>query len=252
MKKWLSELSVSGVSVKFEDGVVVINYGENIFDIFFDLAARDSYLDMLNAINYDPDVKVVLSLNEHGCLGEEPYERYIKKLSGKSVPVDIEASWDVHENVGRAREFNFHHYTISKRLALSKLVIDGLQGTVVTPFFGESLSADLRFVSEDFKFSLAHKKYGIHPTGGLAFFLPRYVGQGKSNDILFATDILDAKSALDLGLVTQVLPNASFETNAIQLAKELAKLSPVTVRLTKKLSFRDEQALNDYFELERK
>ncbi len=252
MKTLLSDFTISGVSIELDENVLILRYGEKIFDIFFDLEARDSYLDLLKAINDDPDIKVVLTLNEHGCLGDEPYERYIKKLSGQSVPVDIEASWEVHENVGRARQLNFHHYTIKQRLNSKKIMIDGLQGTVVTPFFGESLSADIRIVSEDFKFSLAHKKYGIHPTGGLAFFLPRYVGQGKANEILLATDVIDAKTALDLGLVTRVLPNEGFESSAIQVAKELTNLSAVTISLTKKLSFLDHQSLQDYFELEKK
>ncbi|RKZ70260.1 MAG: hypothetical protein DRR06_07965 [Gammaproteobacteria bacterium] len=251
MKTLLSDFTISGVSIELDENVLILRYGEKIFDIFFDLEARDSYLDLLKAINYDPDIKVVLTLNEHGCLGDEPYERYIKKLSGQSVPVEIEAVWNVHENLERARQLNFHHYTIEQRLKSKKIMVDGLQGTVVTPFFGESLSADIRFVSEDFKFSLAHKKYGIHPTGGLPFFLPRYVGQGKANEILLATDVIDAKTALDLGLVTRIIPNEDFESSSIQAAKELACLSPVTVSLSKLLSFRDKQSLQDYFEFER-
>lgn len=251
MKTLLSEFTISGVSIELDENVLILRYGESIFDIFFDLEARDSYTDLLKSINNDPDIKVVLSLNEHGCLGDAPYENYIKKLSGQSVPVDVEAGWDVHENVGRARQRNFHHYTITQRLNSNKIMIDGLQGTVVTPFFGETLSADIRFVSKDFNFSLAHKKYGIHPTGGLAYFLPRYVGQGKASEILLATDVIDAKTALDLGLVTRILPNEDFESRAIKAAKELASLSPVTVSLTKQLSFLDKQALQEYFQIER-
>lgn len=252
MKKWLSDFSVSGISIELDDGVLVIRYGERIFDIFSDLEVRERYIALLDAVDNDPEVKAVLSLNEHGCLGNEPYEKYINKLCGGNKPVDLETSLEFQENIERTRQLCFHYFTITKRLASKKLIVDGLQGMVVTPFFGESLSADIRLVSDDFCFSLAHKKYGIHPSGGLAFFLPRYVGQGRANEILLTTDVIDAKSALDLGLVSRIFPNENFESSCIRTAKELAKLSPATIETTKKLSFHDEEALHDYFELETK
>jgi len=252
MKKWLSDFSVSDITIELEDGVLVIRYGECIFDIFSDLDVRGRYIALLDAVDNDPEVKVVLNLNEHGCLGDEPYEKYINKLCGRNKSVDVATSSKFQENTERSRQLCLHYYTITKRLASKKLIVDGLQGTVVTPFFGESLSADIRLVSDDFCFSLAHEKYGLHPTGGLAFFLPRFVGQGRANEILLTTDVIDAKSALDLGLVSQIFPNEDFESNCIRTAKELARLSPATIETTKKLSFHDEEALHDYFEQETK
>lgn len=247
MKKWLSDFLVSGVSIELDDGVLVIRYGESIFNNFSDLDARDRYIALLDAIDNDSDVKVVLSLNEHGCLGEEPYEKYINKLCGENKPIELETSWEFQENIERARQLCFHYYTVTKRLASKKLIIDGLQGTVVTPIFGESLSADIRLVSDDFCFSLAHKKYGIHPTGGLAFFLPRFVGQGRANEILLTADIIDAKSALDLGLVSQIFPNDDFESSCIQAAKKLTRLGLAAIETTKRLSFSYEGDLQEYF-----
>jgi len=252
MKTWLSNFSISGISFTLEDGVLIIRYGERIFDIFSDVAARNRYIALLDAIDKDPDVKAVLSLNEHGCLGEEPYEKHITKLSGQNKPANLGASQHFRDDKKYARQLCFHYYTIKKRLASKKLIIDGLQGVVVTPFFGESLSADIRFVSEDCCFSLTHKKYGLHPIGGLAFFLPRFVGQGRAKEILFTRDVIDAKSALDLGLVSRIFPNDDFESKCIQAAKDLTKLSPATIETTKELSFHDEEALDDYFQKETK
>ena len=250
MKKWLSDFLVSGISVELDDAVLVIRYGENIFDIFSDLSARNRYISLLDAVNNDSDVKAVLSLNEHGCLGNEPYERYINKLCGKNNPVELETSMKFRKSIEHARQLCFHYYTATKRLASKKLIIDGLQGMVVTPFFGETLSADIRLASDDLCFSLAHKKFGIHPTGGLAFFLPRFIGQGRANEILLASDVINAKSALELGLVSRVFPNDNFENSCIQAAKELAELSQATIETTKKLSFHYRADLQDYFRQE--
>ena len=250
MKKWLDEFSVPGISIELEDNVLIIRYGERVFEIFSDLDARDRYNALLDAVDKDPGVKVVLSINEHGCLGDEPYDKYISQLSGQNRPVDLDAWRQFQEKPERMRQLRFHHQTIIKRLASKKLIIDGLQGKIVTPFFGESLSADIRLVSEDMCFSLAHKKYGLHPAGGLAFFLPRFVGQGRANEILLTADVITAKSALELGLVSRIFTNDDFESSCIQTAKELTGLSLATVETTKRLSAYDDKALQDYFQKE--
>ncbi len=48
MKKWLSGFSVSGISVELEDDILIIRYGERIFDIISDLKSRDQYISLLH------------------------------------------------------------------------------------------------------------------------------------------------------------------------------------------------------------
>jgi len=45
MKKWLKDFSVTGISLELDDGVLVIRYGENIYDIFFDTGAQNCYIN---------------------------------------------------------------------------------------------------------------------------------------------------------------------------------------------------------------
>ena len=49
MKKWLSDFLVPGISVELGDGVLVIRYGESVFNIFSDIRARDRYIALLDA-----------------------------------------------------------------------------------------------------------------------------------------------------------------------------------------------------------
>ena len=49
MKKWLSDFLVPGISVELGDGVLVIRYGESVFNIFSDIHARDRYIALLDA-----------------------------------------------------------------------------------------------------------------------------------------------------------------------------------------------------------
>ena len=73
---------------------------------------------------------------------------------------------------------------ILRLIELKKITYIGLQGEVVTPFFGASLSFDFRFASRDMCFSLAHSQYGLHASGALPFFLPRFLQYSQAIEII--------------------------------------------------------------------
>ena len=107
-----------------------------------------------------------------------------------------------------------------KNVGLTKIVIYALQGVVVTPFFGASLSSDFRFASEGMSFSLAHIKYGFPPTGGIAFFLPRYLGQTRTVELLIRGGDIGAADALEMGLINKIFAKERFEEDFIREAKK--------------------------------
>lgn len=247
----LSKLSGPEFSIDVDDEVLIFRFGENVFDYLIDLDMRESYFQIMDAIDDDPDIKVILSLFEPDCLNDEAYAKYLRKIFGADIDLkEIGGSAVLRGNVDRFRQLYFHYYTVKRRVASNKIIIDGLSGSVVTPFFGETLSADIRFASDDMRFSLAHKKYGLGPSGALAFFLPRYVGQGKAMELLLTVDYIDAEQALELGLINQIIPAHDFESRCVALGKEASKLSVSTIKSTKLLSSLYMRELDNYLEAE--
>ncbi len=61
-------------------------------------------------------------------------------------------------------------------LEFPKMIISFTDGCVVTPFIGSLLATDVRLATKNTTFSFLHKKYGLHPTGALPFFLIAYFG----------------------------------------------------------------------------
>lgn len=239
------------VSIEIDDDIAILRFGKNAINYLIDLSKRDNYFELLDAVNEDPEIKILLRLCEPGSLDETSYREYIKSLSGEGVTLnDLGSSRNFKGSVGRTRQLCFHQYSIMRNLSSKTLMIDGLQGTIVTPFFGQSLSADLRFVSEDMCYSLEHKKYGLHPTGALPFFLPRYIGQGKACEMLLTNENISAKEALEMGLVNRIFPSDQFETECIKAAKEIAQISTPTIETTKLLSFTYANELERYFKTE--
>ena len=159
---------------------------------------------------------------------------------------------EADKRIMRARQMNTFRNFIMQMVDYRKLYIVGLQGCVVTPFIGTSLAADFRLATNDMKFSLAHIKYKLHPSGALPFFLERYVGHGKATEILLTGGEISAQEAYNLGMVNEILPKEDFENKCIEKAKKLCVLGPTCLRITKKLTYNFRDELERYFDIESK
>jgi 2-(1,2-epoxy-1,2-dihydrophenyl)acetyl-CoA isomerase len=88
--------------------------------------------------------------------------------------------------------------------------------------FGLSLvlAADLALAAEDTVFTSGYIHLGTSPDGAMT--LPRVIGLKRATELMFLGDRLDARQALELGLINRVVPAAAFDGEAMALAARLA------------------------------
>jgi enoyl-CoA hydratase len=96
-----------------------------------------------------------------------------------------------------------------------------------------ALACDIRIASETASFGQPEINLGIIPGGGGTQRLTRLVGEGKSMEMILTGDIIDAKTALAIGLVNQVVPAAELETKTMEIANRIATKSPIALSLAK-------------------
>ena len=84
------------------------------------------------------------------------------------------------------------------------------------------MSCDLVIASERATFEWAYSKTGLTGAESSTFFLPRLLGLRRAMELLFLNPRLDAKAALDYGLVTRVLPVENFDDAVLAIAKQIA------------------------------
>ncbi|UCH94500.1 MAG: enoyl-CoA hydratase/isomerase family protein [Candidatus Aminicenantes bacterium] len=233
------------------EDIAVIKIKCNVFETITDLAESGKLLSLIQLAERIPDVKALVVLNEPGCMDEEEYDKFLHRIldRGRDPYADDEGGGMI-QKVDRVREINVLNRTITHLVEFKKISVMGLQGNIVTPFFGASLSVDFRYAAEGMSFSLAHLKYGLHPTGALPFFLPRYVSHSKAIEILFKYEKITAKEALDLGLVTTILPAADFENHCLAEIEKLCHLDTRVIHSTKLLANFSRIELRNYFDVE--
>jgi 2-(1,2-epoxy-1,2-dihydrophenyl)acetyl-CoA isomerase len=65
--------------------------------------------------------------------------------------------------------------------------------------------------------------------------LPRIVGLQKAKELALLADIVPAERAVQLGLVTRVVPRADLDATVAELAGRLAAGPPMALQATKRL-----------------
>jgi enoyl-CoA hydratase len=96
-----------------------------------------------------------------------------------------------------------------------------------------ALCCDIRIASEEVRFGLPEVMLGIIPAAGGTQTLPRIIGRAKALEILLTNRWVDAKEALQIGLVNQVVPKDKLLQTAEEMAEKIASYNPIAVRNAK-------------------
>jgi len=92
---------------------------------------------------------------------------------------------------------------------------------------------DLSIAAENARFGQTGPRVGSFDGGFGASYLARIVGQKKAREIWFLCRQYDAKQALDMGLVNEVVPLDALEETGVAWALEILQNSPMAIRCLK-------------------
>lgn len=129
---------------------------------------------------------------------------------------------------------------------IAKPVIAKVRGYAVGAGWNMTLCCDLVVASDNAKFSQVFTRRGLSLDFGGSWLLSRHAGLQQAKRLAFLADIITAKEAHELGLVTKLVADDELDTVVDQLAARLAAMPPIAIAQTKELlnagvtaSFRD-------------
>jgi enoyl-CoA hydratase/carnithine racemase len=117
--------------------------------------------------------------------------------------------------------------------AIDRPVIAAINGDALGPGLELALSCDIRLASSRARFGLAQVARGRIPTDGGTQRLPRIVGRGKALELLLTAEVITADEALEIGLVSKVVPPEALSGEAEKLAGIVAAKGPIALRYLK-------------------
>ncbi len=140
---------------------------------------------------------------------------------------------------------------VLKMRTMPQPVIAAVNGPAAGAGMNLALAADLRIAVEEAVFGQNFAKVGLFPDYGGTYFLPQLVGPAKAAELFYTGDMIDAKTALRLGIVNHIASADRFRAEVHSLAASIAGGPQVAIRAVKQTIFAGEkQALVEALERE--
>jgi len=202
------------------------------------LEMRDELWVLLEAIALDGSVKAVVFMGA----GERAFSSGADLSEFGTAPSYTEAR--------RART----ERDLWGRLArFEKPLVAAVHGFALGAGFELSLLCDIRIASEDARFGMPETHLAYVPTAGGSQTLPRTAGLSRALDMVLTAEPIDARRALDYGILHAVVPRHDLEATAEALARRLVA-APQAALLATRRALREGAglALMDAVRLERR
>src|SRR5215831_2081889 len=115
--------------------------------------------------------------------------------------------------------------------AMKKPVIASVQGHVMGGGCELVMLCDLTIAAVNATFGEPEVRFS---SVGPAIVMPMIIGYKKARELLYFGDTIDARTALDLGMVNRVVPVAELREASLRYAKRLSLISPEALYATKR------------------
>lgn len=125
--------------------------------------------------------------------------------------------------------------TLERIESCAKPIVAAIQGYCIGGGTAIGWSCDIRIAADNAVFRAGDAYLGLVPSWGMGLTrLPRLVGRNRALDILLLGENFSAATALDLGLVTRVVPQARLHAEARSVAERITRASPQAILATRR------------------
>lgn len=174
------------------------------------------------------------------CHGEKRLRVLVLNGKGKNfcaggdIKTFIEKGEDLPLYIRQAT--NYLQSVVGLLIRLQVPVISSIQGFAAGGGgFGFVCASDVVIAADSAKFLAGATRVGMAPDAGMSVTLQNLVGFKKAMHILLTNPVLSANDALDMGVLTQVVPADELESATIDYANQIANGAPLALGQTKRL-----------------
>jgi len=181
-------------------------------------ALLKGFIHQLRTAQKDPEVLsvIVTGAGRAFCAGEDLKET----SSGKSFEqwtIEVDALQEVQRVI----------------LGLGKPLIAAINGYAVGGGLEFALSSDIRIAAEDAMFGFPETSVGLTVTTAGTKLITQIVGLGKAKELILTGRFVDAREALEIGLVNQVVAAEALLDQAMEMCRSINQRSPLAVKLSR-------------------
>jgi len=142
---------------------------------------------------------------------------------------DIKEFSDFGQEKAEELARNGQNFLFNKIENLSKPVIAAVNGFALGGGLELAMACHIRYASENARLGLPEVTLGLIPGYGGTQRLPKLVGKGLANEMIFSAKMIPAQRAKEIGLVNEVYPIGDLLTKTKELATVIAHNSPMAI-----------------------
>jgi 2-(1,2-epoxy-1,2-dihydrophenyl)acetyl-CoA isomerase len=171
---------------------------------------------------------------EWARLGEDPNVRVVVITgAGRGFCSGIDLRQTDFSGPRQMPNIDYSQQWIARLRALGKPVLGAINGVAADGGLGLALGCDIRIASEAARFAAIFANIGMPVLDGVGSLLPQTVGLAKALELIYTAEIIDAREAERIGLVSYVVPADSLMDRTLELAERIAAGPPVALAMSK-------------------
>jgi enoyl-CoA hydratase/carnithine racemase len=186
-------------------------------------AMKDQIIAAFARADKDPATSVVV-LRANGRSFSAGFDIGHSPDRGKDTGAADPNTWDA--TLHRSLDFGMAPWSTTKP------VIASVQGHVLGGGCELAMMCDLTIAADDAKFGEPEVRFSHL---GPLMVMPWFIGLKRARELIFFGDMIDAKTALQFGMVNRVVPVADLRAETIRYAKRLSLISPEALRWGKRV-----------------
>ncbi len=204
--------------VEEKDGIAVLTLNRPKVMNSFNFALLNSLKEQVDALKFNTNVRVVIITGADRkafCAGADLKER---------------TTFDELQ----VKEFIFTIRNLFTSIEhLNKPVIAAINGVALGGGTELALACDIRIAAMNASMGLTETRLAIIPGAGGTQRLPRLIGRGKAKELIFTGRRVDAREALQIGLVNQIYDPESLLTECQKMAAMICETGPIAIEQAK-------------------
>ena len=127
------------------------------------------------------------------------------------------------------------HSGIARLMRTAKPMVTAVNGPAAGAGLGLALLGDIVLAGASAHFTLAYTGLGLSPDGATTWLLPRLVGLRRAQEMCLTNRRVLAEEAVQIGLVTRIVPDDELAAEATKLAETLAAGATSALGATRRL-----------------
>jgi len=124
---------------------------------------------------------------------------------------------------------------LTSRFDLEKPIVAAVNGVAMGGGFETALACDLIVASDKARFALPEVRVGLFAAAGGVQRLSRQIGRKAAAGMMLSGRTVHAEEAAALGIVNEVVPHEGLKARALEVARDLAAVSPSSIKATKRV-----------------